>query len=460
MLDDTRDKLIASRDVIVATSTPEGRSAIGIVRVSGPDAGPFVERFFRSSEPYSPRHARFGTFGPPGGAPVDKVVLTVFEGPRSYTGEDVAEISAHGNPLILNQIEGLLVSAGARRARRGEFTLRAVSNGKMDLAQAEAVRDFVEAETTAQARAALRQMEGAVAHRVRREREALVAVVAELEAGIDFAEDDIDPGVPEDTAGRIGALTRSLTEMAATFDYGKLLTGGLLVAIMGRPNVGKSSLFNRLLSNDRAIVTDIPGTTRDVLTETIVISDIPLRIADTAGVRRTDEAVEAIGVRRTLETAAEADLIVLVLDGSEALSAEDHELLGRCEGARTIVAINKRDRPPAWKTAAVGRRPIVGLSALSGEGFGDLERAMADWLRERRPAPSDGFVITSVRQREALTGAATHAGKAAAALIGGVPHEMVLVDLYRALADLGEVTGEITNDDILDQIFSAFCIGK
>ena len=458
MLEKTRDELSAGDDTIVAVATPDGRGAIGIVRVSGPEAASIVSRFFRSREPYAPRRARLGSFGPPGGPSLDQVLVTVFEGPRSYTGEDVAEISAHGNPFNLKQIEQLVVSGGARRARRGEFTFRAVANGKIDLAQAEAVRDFVEAETEAQARLARRQMDGAVSGRLRPERDALVGVVAELEAGIDFAEDDIESPAPEALAGRLEAIAGRVGRLAGSFHYGRLLTGGLLLAIIGRPNVGKSSLFNRLVSHDRAIVTEVPGTTRDVLTETVAISGVPIRVADTAGVRRTSEPVESLGVKRSLETAAESDLTILVLDGSRPLTAEDLDLSGQLRESGSIVVVNKADLPSAW-TQEVAPRPVR-LSALTGEGFDGLERAIAEWIGEFRPPDADGFIITSHRQHEALREAVGHLEKAAGALRRQIPHELALVDVYQALAALGQVTGEVTHEDILDQIFSTFCIGK
>jgi tRNA modification GTPase len=455
MLDKAIDDLIVRDDTIVALATPEGRAGLGVIRVSGPAAVPLIGRFFRSREPLRPRQARFGDFGPPGEAPLDQVVVTVFQGPHSYTGEDVAEVSAHGNPLILNEIASLLVRAGARPARRGEFTLRAVANGKMNLAQAEALRSFVEAETVAQARVAMRQMAGAVSTRVRPLTEAIVGVIVALEAGIDFAEDDIEQPSAMLASADLAGTAEALRTLAGTFDYGRLLTGGVLLAVVGRPNVGKSSVFNRLLAHDRAIVTEFPGTTRDVLTETIVVSGVPVRLADTAGLRSAAEPVEALGVERSRQTAADADLVLLVLDGSRPLGDEDYAQIRGLRKESRITVVNKRDLPAAWDpaSAGLGGSPVH-LSALTGEGFADLERAMSAWLVERRPAGDEGFAITSLRQSQALT------GEAARALAGGVPHEMALVSLYQALDALGEVTGEVTNEDILGQIFSTFCIGK
>src|SRR5207249_3944043 len=289
------------------------------------------------------RMATVGTWMNEAAEKIDEVVVTVFRAPQSYTGEDVVEISGHGNPLILARIVENARSAGARIAAPGEFTMRAVAHGKMDLIQAEAVREFIEAQTEQQAKTALRQMGGSVSKRIRPIQEKLLDVIARLEAGIDFAEDDVD--VPDNTAivEMIQPLFRALDDLEATFQYGKLLVGGFRLAILGKPNVGKSTLFNRLVSADRAIVTDIPGTTRDVLTETVSMDGVPLRFADTAGVRQTSDRIESIGVVRTLETLSDADLALVVLDGSAALDLDDREVLAKAGAIPHIVVINKSD---------------------------------------------------------------------------------------------------------------------
>ena len=451
-------KLHSSDDTIVALSTPHGRSGIGVIRLSGPDAQALVDRFFRSGEPFEDRRARYGTFHTEADDALDRVVVTFFKAPHSYTGEDVAEISAHGNPLILNMITAALVSGGARRAGPGEFTLRALANGKMDLAQAEAIRDFIEAQTQTQARVAMLQIDGALSKRMSPEKEALVGVIAELEAGIDFAEDEIEASEPQRGAERIGAIGRNLEKLADTFQYGRLLSDGLCLAIAGKPNVGKSSLFNRLVSNDRAIVTDLPGTTRDVLTETVAIGGVPVRFADTAGVRDVLDAVEALGVARTLETVAEADLTLVVLDSSRELDDDDRAVLARVEDRPHLVVINKQDLPAQWEESNGWN--AVRVSALAGTGLDDLEREITAYIYEGRPTDSETFVITNERQQEALKLAVGKLDSAATALAENVPHEMVLLDLYAALSAIGELTGEVASDDILDRIFSTFCIGK
>lgn len=443
---------------IVALSTPPGRSGIGVVRLSGPRAHSILEEVFRSGETAADRRVRYGMLEAPGGEAIDQVVATTFRGPDSYTGEDVVEISAHGNPLILNKISDVLVGLGACRAAPGEFTLRAVVNGKIDLAQAEAVRDFIDAQTDVQARTAMNQMNGALANKVRPMKEALVDVIAQLEAGIDFAEDDVELPDGELVAGRVGTIEDSLAGLAASFSYGRLLHEGVLLAITGKPNVGKSSIFNRLTSIDRAIVTEIPGTTRDVVTETVELDGIPIRVADTAGVRTASDEIESIGISRTIETLAEADLTLAVFDSSESLDEDDRNLLERVREIPHLIVVNKRDLPSCWE--GLNGRPEVHLSAKTGEGFDGLRECIREYLTDQRPPDAESVVVTSARQAEALVRAAGRLRTGASGLRSGVPHEMILLDLYGALSALGELTGEVVTDDILGRIFSTFCIGK
>ena len=328
----------------------------------------------------------------------------------------------------------------------------------MDLAQAEAIRDFIEAQTQSQARAAMLQMDGALSKRMSPEKEALVGVIAELEAGIDFAEDEIEPPDAGGSADQIATICQNLKQLADTFQYGRLLSDGLCLAIAGKPNVGKSSLFNRLVSNDRAIVTEFPGTTRDVLTETVAIGGVPVRFADTAGVRDALDTVESLGVGRTLATVAEADLTLVVLDSSRELDGDDSAVLARVEDRPHLVVINKEDLPAQWE--GVEGRKSVRVSALTGRGLDNLVQEITGYIVERRPADADTFVITNERQQGALKVAIDKLEASANALTARVPHEMVLLDLYAALSAIGEVTGEVATDDILDRIFSTFCIGK
>ena len=299
---------------------------------------------------------------------------------------------------------------------------------------------------------------GALSKRVSPEKDTLVAVIAELEAGIDFAEDEVEPAGSTEGAQRISSIAASLQELTETFQYGRLLSDGLCLAIIGKPNVGKSSLFNRLVSNDRAIVTEIAGTTRDVLTETVSVDGVPVRFADTAGIRDVTDTVEAIGVTRTLAALGEADLTLVVLDSSRELGKEDHSLLKRVQDRPHLVVINKQDLPVEWEESNGWN--AVRVSALAGTGMEDLEREIGSYINEQRPADAEGFVLTNQRQLEALKAATDNLESAATALNAGVPHEMVLLDLYAALSSIGELTGEVATDDILDRIFSTFCIGK
>lgn len=403
------------------------------------------------------RLARTGVFRS-GAEALDHVVVTVFEGPRSYTGEDIAEISAHGNPRLLDQIVELLVSAGARRAGPGEFTLRAVSSGKLDIAQAEAVRDFIAAQTDRQARAAFLQLEGALSRRVRPIREALVDIVATIEAAIDFAEDEVAPASSDRLGARVGELKAQLDAIASTYRGGRILGEGLRLAIAGRPNVGKSSIFNALAGQGRAIVTDVPGTTRDIVEEQVDLDGIPVRLRDTAGIRESADRVESIGIARAREAVGEADLVLVVLDLSRSLVEDDEEILRYASGRSHLVVLNKSDLPRAWNGQRFEGATVV--SAVTRAGIGDLRARIVDMFGIRRPAEGDDFLLTNRRHFEEIEEAAHALGRAMAAIEEGAPQEMAALDLYTAMAAIGAVSGEVTTDDILDRVFSTFCIGK
>lgn len=386
--------------------------------------------------------------------------MTLFRAPHSYTGEHVVEISAHGNPFALKRIVGSCKSAGARIAQPGEFTLRAVTHGKLDLIQAEAVRDFIESQTEQQAKIAMRQLEGSISKRIRPIKEELVDVIAQLEAAIDFAEDDVHVPANAAIVRSIQPLSAELHRLEQTFSYGRMLNQGLRLAILGKPNVGKSSLFNRLVAAERAIVTDIPGTTRDVLTETVDLDGVPLRFADTAGVRQTTDRVERIGVSRTLETLAEADLALVVLDGADSIDDDDRHVLERAATTVHLIVINKSDLPQVIQPAALNGARKVAVSAKTGEGLSDLREALRAFLLERKTDLTDDLVLTNERQHDSVVRARQGLATAIAALERQVPHEMVLLDLYAAVEALDELTGEVVTEDILDRIFSTFCIGK
>jgi tRNA modification GTPase len=456
-------KIVSSEETIVAISTPLGHSGLGVLRMSGSQVLAIGRRFLQAHSglvEFNHREAIVGRWSDARGEEIDEVVVTFFRAPHSYTGEDILEISAHGNPIILARILESARSAGARIAGPGEFTLRAVANGKMDLIQAEAVREFIESQTQQQARMALRQIEGSLSKRIRPAKNKLIDVIAHLEAGIDFAEDDVD--VPANTLvlERLRPLSQELEALCESFGFGKILSKGLRLAILGKPNVGKSSLFNRLVASERAIVTDIPGTTRDVLTETIDIDGVPLCLADTAGVRETFDQVETLGVARAFETLSEADLGLVVLDGSMTIDDDDRLVLEKAARIPHIVVINKSDLQSGLDAASLTGAHRVQVSAKTGEGLADLYEALRAFLLSQKTHLADDLVLTNQRQYEAVMKSTAALKAASEALRVNVPHEMVLLDLYRGLSALDELTGEVVTDDILERIFSTFCIGK
>ena len=455
-------KIVSVDETIVAISTPLGRSGLGIVRISGKKAIPIAQRFFRSPAPlrFEHRLATVGSWIGTDGEPIDEVVITPFHAPHSYTGEDVIEISGHGNPLILRCIVETACSAGARLASAGEFTLRGVANGKLDLIQAEAVRDFIEAVTEQQARTALRQLGGSLSSRIWPIKDKLVDLIAHLEAGIDFAEDDVDVPLNAAISDAIRPLSDFLKSLLASFGYGRTLVEGLQLVILGKPNVGKSSLFNCLIAADRAIVTDVPGTTRDVLRETTSVEGVPLRFLDTAGMRQTTDPVESIGVKRALEALTEADLALVVLDGSGTLDEDDRQVLSCARSIRHLVIINKSDLPQAMDLTSLNGSPHLHLSAKTGQGVNELRAAIGEFLAGERTDLADDLILTSTRQCDAIGRAFTAMNQGCEAVAQSIPHEMVLLDLYAALSALDELTGDIVTEDILDRVFSTFCVGK
>ncbi len=453
-------------DTIVAIATPPGRGGIGVVRLSGDRAIEIASGLVHLSKlPLETQHATLGQFRDPrSGRVLDEVVLTAFRRPRSYTGEDVVEISCHGAPLILAYLVECCLERGARVAEPGEFTMRAFLNGRIDLTQAEAVRDLIESRTIYQARVAAEQMDGAVSTRLKPHKQALVDLIARLEAGIDFAEDDVPVSGWDEIGCGLDAISNDLEPLAAGYEYGRLVHEGVSLAIVGRPNVGKSSLFNRLLNEERAIVTATPGTTRDLVAESAAIGGIPLRLVDTAGVRETADEAEQIGVRKTLQAIAGSDLRLLVLDASEDWTAEDSALLDRVRPLGSLlVALNKSDLPRKLALPQLGDRPsgasIVWTSALTGEGVAELKTALLDLAAPARDAYS-GALITSLRHQQLLRDCLRALTRARDAAREHVHHEMVLLDLYDALHALDTITGATTVEDLLGVIFSSFCVGK
>jgi tRNA modification GTPase len=447
-------------DTIVAISTPPGRGGIGVVRLSGPQARAIAETFVRVSadSPWRPWRANMGDLLDSAGHLVDNVVATFFEKPRSYTAEDVVEISCHGSPVVLRHAVERAVEAGARIAEPGEFTLRAFLNGRLDLPRAEAVRDLIEATTLYQARVAAQQAGGSVSRRIAPLKEQLLELIALLEAGIDFAEDDVSVAPATEILRRIHPILDGVVHLADSFQYGSLVRAGLTLAIVGRPNVGKSSLFNALLEQDRAIVTDIPGTTRDLISETASIGGIPVKLVDTAGIREGAELVESLGIERSYQAMADADLTLVVVDFSVPPAEPDHALAARAQAqGRFLLVGNKCDLGNAGLQAFPNAAPV---SALTGQGIPELRSAILDAVAPRGAFEQETGFITSLRHERLLRESETCLRQAYAATQAAIPHEMLLLDLYSALRPIDAITGATTADDILNRIFSTFCIGK
>lgn len=457
-------------DTIVALATPAGRSGIGVIRLSGPGAlriaGELVDEGGFAPKP---RVAVLRQLVDPGsGETIDEALITFFKAPHSFTGEDVIEISCHGSPVLLRQVIDICLGLDARLAEPGEFTLRALANGRIDLAEAEAIRDLIDAQTTASARQAVRQMRGELSQRLQPLKDDLLNVIVVLESALEFVEDDL----PETQTASVLESLRSIADecerLAGTFAAGHLIRDGLRVALAGRPNVGKSSLFNALLGSERAIVTDIAGTTRDQLHERIVINNIPVSLIDTAGLRETSDTVEKIGVERSRAVLADADLVIVILDASDEITDEDRAILESVKDLNYIVAVNKIDKEPSKdidrfvageSELAHMRTHVVPISAKTGEGLPELKEAI---LRPFADANTDtsGLLITDARHHDLLARCANEIKDSIESLVAGASEEIVLIGLHNALRYLGDITGETTTEGMLTRIFSTFCIGK
>lgn len=472
-----------SSETIVAVATPPGRGGIGIVRLSGPHARRIVEQLVRLRRPLEPGRAALADVldhdqahgqapnpdpAAPTAPPIDEAVVTAFVTPHSYTGEDVVEIAAHGSPIVLESLLRAATAAGARLAQPGEFTQRAFLNHRIDLTQAEAVHDLIAAQTIEQARMAAQQLGGALSRRVAPIKDELITLIALLEAGMDFAAgelDDVDVVPPQQIAATIARIQPPLEALAKSYGQGHRLREGASLALVGRPNVGKSSLFNRLLERERAIVTPLPGTTRDTVEETTAIGGIPVRLIDTAGLRIGGESpadqAEALGIARSREALADADLVVIVLDASAHLAHEEQELLHSLANRPHVIARNKSDllNPATLPSTPYPLPPAVLTSALTGDGLEALRERILTLLNASGSAATTG-VLNSLRQQEAVQSALEALAAAASANANRVPHEFLLTDLHAALRALDSLTGETTSDDILNRIFSTFCIGK
>ena len=449
--------MFSTEDTIIAIATPAGRGGIGVVRISGPSAAAVASGLLQLAAPLQPRHATFArTHG-------DQVVATYFPAPHSYTGEHVVELSAHGSPVVLRQIVEQAMALGARLAEPGEFTLRAFVNGRIDLVQAEAVADLIDAVTPLQARAAFDQLEGTLTERIAEIDSELFDLTAKLEASLDFPDEGYHFVEAAEASTALRAIEHKLATLLCEARRGRLIREGARVAIAGRPNVGKSSLFNALLRSGRAIVTAIPGTTRDLVTETADVDGLRLELVDTAGMRETMDEVESEGVLRARKAWTTADLVLVVLDMSCALEDDDFNLLRETSDTARLIVANKSDLPAAWRGGDIAV-PIVAVSSKTGDGLDALRTEMRTALEGANPATArDTAAVTNVRHAallERARAAMRRAGEAVEAPGGPVAEEFVLTDLQDARAALEEVTGKRSSEDLLRHIFSRFCIGK
>ena len=448
------------QDTIVALATPLGRSGIGVIRLSGNDSLKIVRRLIRDKNFNPP--ARFAhlkkIYNLESEDVLDETIITYFQSPQSFTGEDVIEIAGHGSPVILRQIIDSCLKLDARMAEAGEFSLRALANGQMNLSQAEAIRDLIDAQTIASARQSIRQLRGEFSNELQPLKDDLLNVIIILESALEFVEDDLPETQTESIKIKLAEIARNIGKLAATFQAGKLLREGLKVALVGRPNVGKSSLFNALLGQDRAIVTDIAGTTRDQIHEKLVIENIPISLIDTAGLRDTTDTVESIGVERSRRAMIDADLVIVMFDGSQDLTNEDREILVQVKDLSHLIAVNKIDIAENFKFQ-ISDSKFVKISAKTGEGLNELQKQIIEPFHPEDISQS-GFLVSDARHNDLLLRAAADIINSLELLNQKVSEEIVLIGLHNALRYLGQITGETTTEDMLTRIFSTFCIGK
>lgn len=451
-------------DTIVALSTPPGRSGIGVIRLSG-EGALALTRFLLSDQNFDPEPNRVtlkAIYDPDAREVIDRALVTFFKSPHSYTGEDVIELSCHGSPPLLLRVLDSLLYFGARTADPGEFTLRAVANGRLTLTQAEAVRDLIEAQTHTAVRQAARQLGGELSARLQPVKDGLLEIIVPLESSLEFVEDDLPADLARDISEKLSLLSAKVDEMADSFRRGRLLKEGLRVALVGRPNVGKSSIFNSLLSSDRSIVTETPGTTRDTISEVINIEGIPVLITDTAGVRSSSDRIEQMGIERTRRAIADADIVVAVIDGSQPLNEEDKKIVSEASESYSVLALNKSDLESFRINNAqqlTQNSCLVPVSAKTGAG---LQSLCAELIKPFSASFLDenSFVITNARHFDLLRRTSDALNSAGELLRQKQSEEIILAKLYEALRFLGEITGETTSEAILSQIFLSFCIGK
>lgn len=454
-------------DTIAAITTPLGESGIGAIRISGPDAYAVGDKIFKSKSavPLKERRDRsiqYGTIVDENGSCIDEVLALIMKGPHSYTAEDVLEIQCHGGREALESILQLILRSGARMANPGEFTERAFVNGRIDLAQAEAVMDVIQAKSRAGLTSAVSQLEGRLSKVINKTRKELTELVTRLEVMIDYPEEDLEDIAVPDVSGALQEMQEKLQHMLEESQNGRMIRDGVMAAIAGTPNAGKSSLLNRLLQEERAIVTDVPGTTRDVLEEWITLRGVPVCLVDTAGIRETDDTVEKIGVSRARRYLDRADIILAVIDGSRPLTDEDKDILQSAADKNVIIVLNKTDLPSVMTSQDLSTYgfPICPISASTGDGLEELKDRLLQEVLKGGFTDGPSALLTNTRHIELVRQSAEALERARQSLQDGMPLDCAVIDIRQAWDTLGSITGDTVHDDIVEEIFSRFCLGK
>ena len=457
------------QDTITALVTAVGESSVGIIRISGPEATSIANKIYKGKIDFTTAESHTVHYGYVYDAKhdkkIDEAIFLLMRGPRSFTGEDVVEVQCHGGMVVLKQTLQLILSCGARLAEQGEFSKRAFLNGRLDLAQAESIMDIVQAKTERGVDLALSQLQGSLSGMVKELRADLLELVAFIQADIDYPDDDIERLTPEEYQNRVANLKEQIASVLQNAQKGKIIRDGLRVVIAGKPNVGKSSLLNALLGQERAIVTDIPGTTRDVIEEYINLNGIPLKIVDTAGIRETDNVVEQIGVDKAQQFVKQADLVLYVVDALQGLTEEDIQMLDEIKNQHVIYLMNKSDvgitdEARVAFADAIGGAPVLEISAREKLGLDQLEQRIMDLFFSGTLEVQNDIMVTNVRHIQILEESAAHMEGFLTGLMLGMSVDFLVIDLQNAWEKLGKITGETVEEDLLDQIFSKFCLGK
>lgn len=455
-------------DTIAAISTPHGTGGIGILRISGDKAFDIAASLFEGKKPLEKIKSHTINYGkivdPFSGQAIDEVLLTKMHKPHTFTKEDVIEINCHGGTVVMMQILELVIKKGARPAEPGEFTKRAFLNGRLDLSQAEAVIDLINAKTAEGSKAAVAQLEGKLSEKISASRKKLIGLIAHIEVTVDYPEHDIEETTGKAVYEDVRVIREELEKIAGGFDKGRILREGIKVVIAGKPNVGKSSLLNELAGKNRAIVTDIPGTTRDIIEEYISVKGIPVRLSDTAGIRETEDPIERIGVERAEKALASADLVIFMLDASRGLDDDDKSILQKISGKKIIYIINKTDLSDDSKVLELEKAlkdgRIIKASMLLGQGLDELEAAIEDMFLKGKVNINNEVLVTNARHKNLLDEATASLKEAGSAYESGLPLDMITIDIKNAAEYLGQITGESVSEDVVKEIFDRFCIGK